>query len=344
MNNKRRGPIVRLFRGPFVIAGLLLGLLTWSGAPVAPVRAQSSPAPQLHDVTLVLDWYPNAVHAFVLAAEEYGFFAEEGLRVELKMPAENPTDGVKLVGAGRETFALYYGHEVLLARNEGIPIVSVAAIVRRSQDGIMTLTGSGIASPAELEGKRVGYPSVTLNIHMVETMVRAAGGNPDRVHFIDVAWDLMPALATRRVDAIIGAYVNHEQPLLEKEGFPITYFAPIDYGVPNYYEIVLITAENRVQTEPELVQSMVRSLSKGFKWVKNNPGAALDLLLAKQDSSFPLDEEVERQSLAMLLPWMTPFGIQHEEDWNDVAAWMKSEGLIDAALDSTEAWVPLSVK
>lgn len=56
-------------------------------------------------VSLVLDWYPNAVHSFVLAAEQQGFFKAEGLEVEIKMPAENPTDGIKLVGAGKETFA-----------------------------------------------------------------------------------------------------------------------------------------------------------------------------------------------------------------------------------------------
>lgn len=337
---------VRRFLPTLTVLALLVALLLagCGGGPVPGGAAGtgSSESADLKEVSLILDWYPNAVHTFILAAEEQGFFADEGLAVTLKMPAENPTDGVKLVGAGKETFALYYAPEVLRARSEGIPIVSAAALVRRSLDGIMTKADSGINSPADLVGKSVGYPSVALNVQMVETMVRYAGGDPGRVTLTDVSWDLMPALATDQVDAIIGAYVNHEQPLLEKQGYDITYFAPLAYGVPNYYELVLITGEATAAEAPDTVAAMVRAFRRGMDWVQADPAAALALLLDQQNIEFPLDPEIEEQSLAMLLPWMVsedqPFGRQEAADWDELAAWLAGEGLIDPALEPADAW------
>jgi putative hydroxymethylpyrimidine transport system substrate-binding protein len=299
----------------------------------------------LKKVSLVLDWYPNAVHSFVLAAEEEGFFKAEGLDVEIKMPAENPTDGIKLVGAGKETFAFYYQPDVLLARAESIPIVSVAAIVRRPLNGIMVPESSGIKSPRDLEGKQIGYPGIPLNINMVNTMVKAAGGDPSKVTMTDVSWDLIPAIATQRVDAVAGAYVNHEKPIFEQEGFKMTYFAPTDYGVPNYYALVLIAGEQTTKKDQATVEAFIRALNKGHEWVKQNQAEALNLLLEKQNQSFPLKADVEKASLEMLLPWMeepgVAFGAQKAEDWEKVAAWMVSEGILKDSVKAADAFLPV---
>ncbi|MFZ5815920.1 MAG: ABC transporter substrate-binding protein [Bacillota bacterium] len=331
------------------LSGLLLALLflTACSASKAPAPAADSTAPtgSPKKVSLVLDWYPNAVHAFVFAAEQQGYFQAEGLEVEIKMPAENPTDGIKLVGAGRESFAFYYQPDVLLARGEQIPIVSVAAVVRRPLNGIMVPAGGPVKSPKDLEGRVVGYPGIPLNVNMVRTMVRAAGGDPDKVSMQDISWDLIPAILTGKVPAIAGGYLNHEKPLLEREGVGITYFAPTDYGVPNYYELVLITGEETARRERATVEAFWRALARGHQWVKEHREEALTLLLARQNKNFPLEEQIERQSLEILLPRMeepgVAFGAQRAEDWERVARWMRAEGVLKAAVDAADAFVPL---
>lgn len=297
----------------------------------------------LQKVSLVFDWYPNAVHTFVLAAEQQGYFKAEGLEVAIKMPAENPTDGIKLVGAGKETFAFYYQPDVLLARGEGIPIVSVGAIVRRPLNGIMVPESSGIRSPKELEGKKIGYPGIPLNHNLVNTMVKTAGGDPAKVTMTDVSWDLVPAIATKRTEAIAGGFVNHEKLLLEKQGVKMRFFSPADFGVPNYYELVLIAGEQTAAKERAKVDAMMRALSRGFDWVKQNPDAALKLLLTKQAKEAPLEADVEAQSLQLLLPWMEEpglkFGAQKGEDWEKVAAWMVSQGVLKSSVKPGDAFV-----
>jgi putative hydroxymethylpyrimidine transport system substrate-binding protein len=333
----------------------LLGVTACSSAP-APKDAAPAPAPaaqapaqpaakDLKPVSLILDWYPNAVHTFVLAAQEQGYFKAEGLDVTVKMPAEDPTDGIKLVGAGKETFAFYYQPDTLVARGEGIPVVSVAAVVRRPLNGIMAPASAGIKSPKDLEGKQIGYPGIPLNVPMVNTMVKAAGGDPAKVKFTDVSFDLIPAIATHTVPAIAGGFVNHEKLVLEQQGIPMTYFSPADFGVPNYYELVLVTGESTAKNDPATVQAFWRALTKGFQWVKANQADALKLLMSKQDQNFPLDPKVEEQSLKMLLPWMeesgVAFGAQKPEDWQKVADWMVAQGALKADVKPADAFVNL---
>lgn len=299
----------------------------------------------LKQVSLVLDWYPNAVHTFILAAEQEGYFEAEGLKVDIKMPAENPTDGIKLVGAGKETFALYYQPDILLARGEGIPIVAVAAIVRRPLNGIMVPESSDIHRPRDLEGKRIGYPGIPLNVNLVNTMVAADGGDPTKVTMTDVSWDLIPAIATRQVEAVAGAYVNHEKPIFANQGIPVRYFAPADFGVPNYYELMLIAGEETAAQQQPMIEAFWRALTQGHEWVKANQADALALLVDQQNQLFPLDPDVEEASLTMLLPWMedpgVPFGAQKQADWEEVAAWMVAQGVLSPDVKAEAAFVPV---
>jgi len=310
-----------------------------TAALVLTACTQTKPQ-EARPVSLILDWYPNAAHAFILAAQEQGYFKEAGLDLTIKMPAENPTDGIKLVGAGKESFAIYYQPDVLLARGEGIPVVSAAAIVRKPLNGIMVAADSGIKTPKDLEGKQVGYPGIPLNVPMVKTMVKTAGGDPARVTMLDVSWDLIPAIQTKRVPAIAGGFVNHEKPILEKEGTAITYFSPADWGVPNYYELVLITGE---KTPAETTAAFKSAMAKGHEWVKAHKADAVKLLIDKQSKDFPLDVAVETRALETLLPLMdepgVAFGAQMSEDWEKVAAWMVAQGVLKSDVKPADAFI-----
>ena len=102
--------------------------------PVAATAAVGDPgrrrdASQVTRVTVALDWYPWANHTGLYLARERGYYRGEGLEVELYVPA-NPEDGLKLVAAGRDTFGISYQTDVLLARGEGVPVKSIAALVQ----------------------------------------------------------------------------------------------------------------------------------------------------------------------------------------------------------------------
>ena len=112
-----------------------------SGAPAGG----SSPA-ALKELDVVLDWYPNAVHAFLYEAQEKGYFAEEGLNVEFYYAAA--ADIVKNVAAGNVEFGFPNADAVVAAKAQGIPVKVVHTTYQEGLGAIIFGSDSGISTPA----------------------------------------------------------------------------------------------------------------------------------------------------------------------------------------------------
>ncbi|WNF38728.1 ABC transporter substrate-binding protein [Bacillaceae bacterium IKA-2] len=290
---------------------------------------------ELAEVDIMLDWYPNAVHSYLYAAIENGYFEDEGIKVNIQFPA-NPTDPINLVAAGQITLGISYQPDVVIARgNQDVPIKAIAAIVRSPLNHTVFLEDSVINSPIDLEGKTVGYPGIPLNEALIKTMVETDGGDYDKVTMIDVGFELGSSLTTERVDAVTGAYINHEVPVLKHKGFETRYFNPVDYGVPSFYELVIVTNDDTWNERQADIEAFWRGATKGYEFMKNNPEDALAILLSNQnEANFPLVEEVETQSLEILLPKMESalgFGSQDEAAWQETVDWMLELGLLNQA-------------
>lgn len=291
----------------------------------------------LKEISVMLDWYPNALHSFLYVAEEKGYFKEEELAVQLLFPA-NTTDPLNLAAAGRVTLGFYYQPDVIMARaNENIPVKSVATIVHAPLNYLVFLTENNITSPKDLIGKRIGYPGIPINEALMTTMMHHVGENPDQISLIDVGFELGSALVTKNVDAIFGAFINHEVPVLRDQGFEVSYLNPVDFGVPKYSEVVVVTSDSTWVNEQETIEAFWRAAQKGFDYTAKNPQEALAILLAHQDkANFPLKENIEEESLATLLPKMAvgnDFRDQSEASWLETAAWLKKMGLIHTMPD-----------
>src|SRR5918999_368122 len=128
-------------------------------------------------VELMLDYFPNADHAGIYAAEAGGHFEQAGLDVEIREPPD-PAAPIKQVAAGRVDLAISYEPEVLRARDEGLSVVSVAAIVQEPLTSIISLPGAKIREPADLEGKRVGTAGTDYQGAYLRAILNEAGGHP----------------------------------------------------------------------------------------------------------------------------------------------------------------------
>lgn len=293
------------------------------------------------ELSIMLDWYPNAVHSAIYVAQEKGYFKDEGLNVNIEMPADT-NDPLKLAATGKVDLALSYQTQTVISRAEGIPVVSVATLVRHPLDVIMFKKETGIKTPKDLEGKSVGYPSTSISEALVETMMKHDGGDFNKVRMTDVGWDLIPSVATDKVDAMIGGYINHEYLLLNKEGYNMETMKLTDYGVPDNYELVLVTGEKTLAKKKAAIKKFWRAVTKGQEAVKKNPDQGLQILLSHENDSFPLDKDVETKSLETLLPLMEdsrlPFGYQEEEKWKDVADWLYKSGVIKEKINPQDAF------
>ncbi|MEK4404204.1 ABC transporter substrate-binding protein [Sporosarcina sp. FSL K6-6792] len=290
-------------------------------------------------VSIMLDWYPNAVHSFLYVAEEKGYFKDEGIELDIKFPA-SPTDPINLAAAGKVTMGITYQPDVIIAKSEqNIGIKSVGVLVRSPLNHVAFLKESGIESPKDLEGKTVGYSGIPLNEAILETMMKADGADYGKVNMVDVGFELNSALISKKADAVIGAYINHEVPLLEYEGFPTGYIDPTDFEIPSFYELIVVTSDDTWKKDQKNIEAFWRAAGRAFDDMENDPEEALSILLEYQDeANFPLVEVVERESLSILLPKMTApgtFGEQEEQAWQATADWMTETGLLknEANLD-----------
>lgn len=305
---------------------------------------------ELEDFTVVLDWYPNAIHSFIYTAIDQGYFAEEGLNVKIHFPA-NPNDAITMPAAGKADLGLYYPHDIITAvANEGIPLKVVGTVSQDPLNVIISMKDSNIKGPDDLIGKTVGFPGSPISEQFTRRMTCSDGKElGDRVEILDVGFDLMTSLTTGQVQAICGAMVNHEVPVLQEKGFDIDYFAPTDFGIPTYYEMVLVTGEKQVADHSDRFSRFLRAAKRGFDKVKEDPEAAIDDLLKHQEAdSFPLSKGVEMKSIKILLGAMekpdAPFLSQKTEVWQSCVDWLYKGGLIKKKVDPKDILVDLGEK
>ena len=325
----------------FAIAMLVLaGLLAACGneEPTQVPTSTSVPTPAPEEVSLALDWFPNSNHAGFYAALERGYYRDEGLDVSIYVPA-NPEDVLKTVGAGRDDFGVSYQAEVLLARGEGVPVKSIAAMVQHPLNSIMVLEESGITRPSQLKGKKVGVTGIPFEEALFQAMLEHEGLSIDDVTVVNVGFDLAPALIGGKVDAIVGAYWTHESILMEMQGYPITVLRMEEWGVPDFYELVLVASEDMISDSPDTVRRFVRATARGFADAIADPQAAVDILVAANPET---DKALEAEGIGLLAPlWtegMTGFGSQTQERWEGLAQWMKDTGLLGEDVDAREAF------
>ena len=298
----------------------------------------------LKELTVVLDWYPNALHAFLYQAEQAGYFAEEGLTVKLQSPA-GTNDAISMVAAGQADIGLYYQQDIIQSRaDQNIPVKSIGAVVQSPLNIVLSLKDKNITEPKDLVGKTIGYAGTELSEALIHSIMKNSGASADDVEMIDVGFELMASMTTGQVDATIGCLVNHEVPQMEKEGFEVNYFFPDDFGVPQYYEGVFLANDTMIKNEPEVLKGFLRACEKGFEDFKNSPDEVLNVLLENQDeANFPLDPDVEKQSVETLLPLMetesAKFLSQTKQCWQENIDWLYDEGIISEKPDVSDVMV-----
>jgi putative hydroxymethylpyrimidine transport system substrate-binding protein len=288
----------------------------------------------LERVTLTLDWYPNADHAGIYAAQAEGFFEKAGLEVEIQQPSD-PTAVLQLVAAGQSEFGVSYENEMTNAAAREVPVRSVMAIMQEPLNSIISLEEAGITSPEDLAGKTVGYAGQYFGAAVLDTVLREAGEDPSSVEKINVGQDLRPALISERVDAVVDAYWNIEAVELAQEGFETNVIRLPEVGVPNYNELVVATSGSYAEENPDLVRRFVGALVEGHRYALENPEAARDALLAANEE---LNPEVVEETVRLTVPLFEAerLGYQDPEEWRAYVDWTVENGVLPGPVDVDE--------
>jgi putative hydroxymethylpyrimidine transport system substrate-binding protein len=308
-------------------------------------RKESTGAPAQQPLRLMLDYFPNADHAGIYAAKANGDFAKAGLNVSVEVPSD-PAAPLKLLAAGRVDLAISYEPELLLARDKGLKLVAVGAIVQKPLTSIMSIGKHAISDPAQLKGKTVGTAGIPYQSAYLKAILERAHVDPSSVKEVNVGFNLVPAMKTKKVDATLGAFWNYEgvQLRLQKQKPKIIRMENV--GVPTYQELVIVARQQDLAEGGEKVRRFMRALGQGYAALGSDPNAGVDPLLKANPD---LDRELQVQSVRATLPVFAapsgkPFGWMDPVEWQRYGDWMFTNKLLtrppNAARALTDEFLP----
>ncbi|HEU4705851.1 MAG TPA: ABC transporter substrate-binding protein [Solirubrobacterales bacterium] len=288
--------------------------------------------------SLTLDFYPNPDHAGIYMAKKLGYFEEAGLDVSIDAPSD-PAAPVKQVAAGRTDLAISYEPEVALAREQGLDVVAVGALVNRPLTSLIWLKQSGIKGVGDLKGKTIATAGIPYQDAFLKTILARVHLAPEDVKSVNVGFGLIPAVVSGSAQAMLGGYSNVEGVDLRERGkAPVV--TPVDkLGVPTYDELVFVANRSQLEEDPQKIRLFLAALQRGTEAAVKSPGAATK---AVTEANPDLEPKLTAAEVKATLPLLGarvsghPFGYMDPKQWEAFAGWMRDNGLIESLPQTSE--------
>ncbi len=304
---------------------------------VAMIAALGACQRKSEEVTVVLDWTPNTNHTGLYVAVENGYFADNGLDVNIIQPSENSV--VQLVAAGSAQFGIDFQESLTFARDAGIPVVSIGAVLQHNTSAFASPVDRGILSAKDFEGKTYGGWGMDMETATLKYMMSEDGGDFDQLEIATIGdTDFLTAATMGSID-FAWIYEGWEGINAELEGVDLNYVPFSDDPIFDYYTPIIITSEAMVSDNSEMVTAFMDAVVKGYTYAAENPDESADILLKYAPE---LDAELVHASQDYLSPLYIDdaesFGVQKAEVWDRYTQWLYDQGFIETLVDSSTAF------
>ena len=286
-------------------------------------------------LTLMLDWFVNPNHGPIVIAQERGYFADQGLEVEIQEPAD-PSTPAKLVAAGKVDLAVTYQPSLTMDVAAGLPLVRASTLIATPLNTLMVLDNGKNDSLADLKGKKIGIAIAGNEEATIGTMLAQENVEFTDVQTINVGWALSSSLASGKVDAIWGGLRNFETNQLALEGFKAKAFFPEEHGVPAYDELIFVA--NAKKHDDEAIKAFNKALEQATTYIVNHPQDSWSEFVAYSPDT--LNNELNQRAWNDTL---TRFALRPSavdmKRYDDYAQFMFDKGIIKS-LPKTADYVP----
>jgi NitT/TauT family transport system substrate-binding protein len=289
--------------------------------------------PALTPITVQLSWFHQAEFAGFYAADQLGYFREEGLQVSF-VEGGPEVDFIAPVVNGTAQFGVAQPPNLILARADGKPVRTIAIIYRRSPIVFFSHADLGITRPQDFVGKKI-RSAITLDLTLRATMARL-GIQPDQYEIVYLPGDVS-LFASREVPVWVG-FINVIALDVQRAGYEINIIYPDDYGI-HFYGDVLITTDDLIAQNPDLVRRFTRAVLRGWTNAQENP-ETIGKFVQKYNAD--ADETLENARMIASLPlvntgedyigWMKP------EVWAVMEQTLREQGVLSQALDVEQVY------
>ncbi len=309
---------------------------TENGSSGENSTAASSGAKSDGKISFVLDWTPNTNHTGVYVALEKGFYAEEGLNIEIIQP---PEDGaIAAVGSGQAQFGVSFQEnlgEVLASANPA-PVTAVATIIDHNTSGIISLREKDIESFKDLEGKKYATWGLPVEQAILKFAVESDGGDYSKIEMVPHSGaDAVSLLKTGQVDAV-WVYEAWDNVLADLDGMLYNFipFAQAN-SVLDFYTPIIIANDEFLISDPDTAKAFMNATAKGYQFAIANPHEAAEILLkAVPELDVALVEESQQILSAYYKAEKEFWGPIDTVRWETFYDFMYAQELIDKPLGS----------
>jgi ABC-type nitrate/sulfonate/bicarbonate transport system substrate-binding protein len=291
----------------------------------------------LKEVSIVLDWTPNTNHTGIYVAKEKGYFKKHGLDVDIIMPGDAGAD--QLVASGKAQFGVSYQESITQARIQGVPLVSLAAVIQHNTSGFASPKSKNIVSPKDFVGKSYGGWGSPVEKAVITSIMNKENADVEKVKIISMGDSDFFTAVKRDVD-FAWIYYGWTGVEAELRNEPINMVYLTDYSDKlDYYTPVIATNEDMLKNDKETVKEFMAALTEGYQFAIENPADSADILT---EAVPELDKELVKKSQEWLSPKYqddaTRWGEQKLEVWENYSTWMFENGLLEKPLDAKEAF------
>jgi len=309
----------------------LLVFVFLAGCGVNSTAAPTEESGQLEKVRLGIGFVPDVQFAPLYVAQNKGYYADEGLEVEIEYGFEN--DFVALAAQGDREFAVASGDQVILARSQELPITYVMKWYQRYPVALMMPTSVEITEPQDLAGKKVGLPGFFGTSFIGwKALVYAAGIDESRVSVEEIGFTQTAAVQQGLVDAAM-IYIANEPNQLRSQGIEVDVIQ-----VSDYIDLVsngLVVGETLIAENPDLVQRMVRATLRGLADTIANPEEAFAIVRQVipeiTDEAAPTQRKVLEDSIEL---WKSDqLGVSSPQAWQESVDFMVETGLLEQPIE-----------
>jgi ABC-type nitrate/sulfonate/bicarbonate transport system substrate-binding protein len=290
------------------------------------------------EVIMMLDWVPNTNHTGIFVAQDRGYFHEAGLEVTIIEPGEVYAE--QAVSGGAADFGISFQEQLTIARANGVPLVSIAAILQHNTSGFASRGDLDLASPREWGSRRYGAFGGPFEEPTLRVLMECDGGDFDKLEVVDTGFaDPLALLSENQID-LAWIFYAWQGIQAEQEGIDLNLVMLADWFecIPDYYTPILITSETMIKEQPEVVRSFVGAITRGYEFAIGDPEAAAQILL---DSAPELDTNLVNTSQVWISQQYQAdaprWGEQRVQIWEQYTAWMVENGIIQEPIDAQAA-------